>query len=328
MTTHTTSSSLPQNDSSQGSSPKALFNTYQAAHVILGGLDTQSYWGFDFDEFVSKFRHNLIRDIGNPVRAPWRGVIDFTTQDYIELRNVIDSLDFTRDPANLMDESIATEFARRSDILGLHGPIGSGKDTAADALGPRGFTRMSFADPLRVAGSMVYGIPLRYFIDRELKESPLPNSKMTPRRVLQIMGTEVCRSIEERLWVKRTMLRIASAMDARSEISMSHPNMISGAGGIKVVIPDVRFQNEADFVRFVGGRIVRLSRPYLDAQQLMKKGGGHASESGISSHPTDIELVNSGSIQEFKAATVNLLGDIDAALERRISARRNARPRP
>jgi hypothetical protein len=321
MTTAATATSARQD-------PAGPFTTTQAAHIILGGLDTEAFWGFEFEDFVHQFQERLARDIGAPLRAPWRGAIDFTAQDYVDLRRAADGLDFTPNPAELLDEAMATEFIRRSDVLGLNGPIGCGKDTAAEALEPHGFVRASFAEPLRLAGSMVYGIPPRYFVDRELKETALPNSRMTPRRVLQLMGTEVCRSIHEPIWVKRMLLRVASAMHDLNDHSRHHPERISGAGGIRVVIPDVRFQNEADFVRHIGGRVVRISRPELDVERITAtKGAGHSSESGVSQHPTDIYLVNAGTKEQFQRSVVQSLMDDGPAVERRLSSR-ISRPRP
>lgn len=307
---------------------QGLFTTAQAAHIILGGTDTEGYWGFTFGAFLEQYQERLASEIGSPLRAPWRGLVEFTTQDYLDLCAAVDSMDFVANPADLLDESMALEFVRRSDVLGLNGPIGCGKDTAAEALEPHGFTRMSFADPLRVAGAMTYGVPLRYFTDRQLKESPLPGSKMTPRRVLQLMGTEVCRVIHESLWVKRMLLRSASAMHDLAGYSRNHPERISASGGVKVVIADVRFQNEADFVRSVGGRVVRIARPQL-SEELAKtvNGNGHVSEAGVSQHPTDILLVNVGSKDYFQSTVAETLVDTNPAIERRMSSSRGMRMR-
>lgn len=287
---------------------RRLYTTAEAAHLILGGTDTQRFWGFEFADFLGKFQDRLNDHIGYPMLTPWRHDIDFTAEDYIELARAKDSLDFTRNPAESMDEPQAVGFARRCDLLGMNGAIGSGKDTVGEALEPHGFVRMSFAEPLRIAGAMVYGIPLRYFLDRKLKEFPLPNSRMTPRRVLQLMGTEVCRSICEPLWVKRALLRMASPMDNLAGYAASNSNRLSRDNGIRVAIPDVRFQNEADFVRKLGGRIVMISRPSAEANKAAAlHGAGHASESGISGAASDIALVNTGTLESFRAHAAKTL---------------------
>ena len=303
-----------------------LYSTAEAAHVILGGTDTRSYWGFEFGNFVTQLQDGLTEKIGYPLAAPWRNDIDFTADDYIELERTRSGLDFTKDPAGHMDEALAEEFVRRSDIVGVSGPIGAGKDTVVDSIIWHGFVRMSFADPLRLTGSLVYGIPLRYFNDRELKEIPLPNSPMSPRRVLQIIGTDVVREIHKTIWIKRTLLRMASAMHDLGGFSKNVPQRISAANGIRVAIADVRFQNEADLVRDMGGRIVKVHRPDLDRDKLAKNGAGHASEGAISDAPSDIRLLNQGPMEAFQATAcetiLRALAQPGAEAEARVAPRR------
>lgn len=288
---------------------RKLYSTSQAAHVILGGTDTKSYWGFEFEDFTTRFQKLLCERIGNPLAAPWRKDIDFTTNDYVELSKAIKNLDFTQNPAGRMDEPMALEFAKRSNVLGVSGPIGSGKDEVGKALAPHGFVPMSFAEPLRVAGAMVYGVPMRYFTERGLKELPLPNSNLSPRRILQLMGTEVCREVCEPIWVKRTLLRMASVMHDLPGYAKNSRKRISASNGMRLVITDTRFQNEADFVRSVGGRVVRVSRPDA-AKAAIANGAGHSSEAGFSDFPTDIHLANRGTLADFHKAAENLLGAV------------------
>lgn len=59
-------------------------------------------------------------------------------------------------------------------VIGLSGWKGSGKDMVADYLiKEAGFVRLSFADPLKEMTSKEFNVPLNYFYDRNLKESPL-----------------------------------------------------------------------------------------------------------------------------------------------------------
>jgi hypothetical protein len=279
-----------------------------AACVILGSTQTESYWGFSFESFTSRFHSKLHEVIGDPRLAPWLKAIDFTSDDYVELEQSRAAHDFTSDPATHMDEQLALEFARRSDILGMHGPIGSGKDTAADSLAPHGFVGMSFSDTLRIAATLIYGIPPRYFLARDLKGTPLPNSTMSPRRVLQLLGVEVIRSIHEPTLVKRTLLRMASAMHDLPGYARNAPQRISAAGGIRAVLRDVRVQNEADTVRNLGGRIAWVSRPSLDVAKVAATAGyNHSTEAGITSAASDIRLLNVGSLEAFQAEAARTL---------------------
>lgn len=281
---------------------RTLFTTNQAAHIILGGTDSEAYWDITFEEFVAKLQAGMVKHIGNPGDAPWRRLIDYTPQDYLDLTSLIESMDFVKDPADHMDQPMARAFARRCDIVGMHGGIngiGVGKDTAANSLKSHGFVSMSFADTLKASLCMAYGLPLRFVTERSLKEAPLPGTKFTPRRLMQLWGTEVGRGIEPGLWLKRHQLRIASAMFDMPAIAKRNSANISATNGIRVSVPDVRFADEASYVREHGGFVAWISRPSLVAVAAQLS-NGHSSEAGIPTHPTDLHLVNDSPMAVFQ----------------------------
>ena len=132
-------------------------------------------------------------------------------------------------------------------LIAFSGKAGSGKTTVANYLGAKGFLRLKFADGIK---SMLacFGLGLAE-IEGELKEIPcaLLNGK-TPRFAMQTLGTEWGRKlISPNIWVTRWKHAAAdSLIDERS-----------------VVTDDVRFQNEVDAVRSLGGIIVHIIRPEL-----------------------------------------------------------------
>ena len=166
-------------------------------------------------------------------------------------------------------------------IIALTGYAGSGKSTAAKHLVDRhGFTLVKFAGPLK---SMLRCLGLGdREIEGDLKEQPHPvlNYK-TPRYAMQTLGTEWGRGIVgESIWVKTAMRRAFDALDA-------------GAAG--VVVPDVRFLNEAAAIRQAGGVVWRMQR---DGAGIA---GNHASEAGIPDEMVDRLIVNNGDIDQLEA---------------------------
>lgn len=302
-----------------------LLSTSQAAHVILGGTRTERYWGFTFQSFVDQLQAQMAKNLGRPEAAHWRGLLDFTPEDYRELDQVIEQLDQVRNPAHHLDPAAALAFAKRCDVIGMHGGIhgiGVGKDTAADALKPYGFVSMAFADGLKASASLAYGIPMRYFTERSLKQEPLPGGQLSPRRVMQLWGTEIIRGIRDDIWLKRHLLQVASASLNLPAIGKSAPERLSAAGGIRVCIPDVRYPNEGAYVHELGGFTAWISRPSLAAVGASLS-HGHSSEAGIPPHPSDVHLVNDGSKADFQAKAVTaLLARFDA------TGSRPRRPRP
>lgn len=139
-------------------------------------------------------------------------------------------------------------------LIGLCGPAGSGKSTAAlHLVEHHGFTRVRFAGPLK-AMMRALGCTEEE-VDGALKEAPCALlGGRTPRQAMQWLGTEWGRQmIAPDLW-----LRAWAAEANRYRL---------------VVCDDVRFPNEEAAIRSRGGIIVRIECPWAASA-----GSGHASE--------------------------------------------------
>jgi hypothetical protein len=131
-------------------------------------------------------------------------------------------------------------------IIGLHGKKRVGKDTCADYLVEKyGFTKIAFADGVRDAlyalnpqihNGEQYKDVIDFFGYEEAKDI-FPDIRM----LLQRLGTEVGRNIlDPDLWVNLLEKRL-------------QPN-------VNYVIPDVRFENEANLVRKLDGPVLAIFR--------------------------------------------------------------------
>ena len=167
-------------------------------------------------------------------------------------------------------------------LIGLAGKAGAGKDTVADYLWEKeGAIKIAFADPLRLAASAIFGLGQCNFLDRDLKEAEVEYWGMTPRRMLQLLGTEATKPVfGADIWLKRWFLSYSAVRDT------DH-----------VVVPDVRFDVEADAIRNLGGTIVHIARP---GARLSGATGEHSSEAGIELRDGDMYLSNSGSVEELR----------------------------
>lgn len=178
-------------------------------------------------------------------------------------------------------------------ILGLYSPVPrSGKSTAAKYLAEAlGFQQASFADPLK---TMIFTL-LDHFVagtDQEKaervrwilghKEEPLPEVPGQPsfRKLAQTLGTDWGRDmIDPQLWVTASLRTVAKAK-------------ASGFAG--VVFDDIRFPNEADAVKAMGGAMVKITRP--DAPNIFRI---HQSEGALERYPFDAALHNADSEFSF-----------------------------
>ena len=166
-------------------------------------------------------------------------------------------------------------------IIGIHGKAKAGKDTAADYLHEQyGFSKYSFADPIKLIIMDAFQWEHRHCYG-DLKDVVDPKYGFSPRVAMQLFGTEFGRRLNPDLWL----------VFAEEQI-----NQFSLNGGQSFVIPDVRFENEASFIRNQGGVVWHIHRPGNDNCVGV---GNHQSEAGIEFRDGDIRIVNDRSVEDL-----------------------------
>jgi hypothetical protein len=165
--------------------------------------------------------------------------------------------------------------------IGITGNKEVGKDTAALALIAKGYHRIAFADPVRRMALAIDPVLFTsnarqnptYRLSDMVESVGWDKAKQHPevRRLLQRIGTEAGRQVlGHDIWVE-TADREAAQHD-------------------RIVFTDVRFDNEATYVRRNGGIVVRIIRDG-------RKGDDHTSEQGICPQFIDAEIHNDSSIE-------------------------------
>lgn len=124
-------------------------------------------------------------------------------------------------------------------LIGISGKLGSGKDTMADLLvAEYGYEKHCFADKVKEIAAIICGIPRDQAFTREVKSQPMLRGKHTFGEVLQFIGTGMREWICPDVW----LMSVLDEWDGRS----------------RWVIPDVRYINEVEAIRNLGGVIVRV----------------------------------------------------------------------
>lgn len=170
-------------------------------------------------------------------------------------------------------------------IIGIMGKAGSGKSVVAEYLmGKFGYDRSRFSDTLKNMLRCVPGVT-DDMIEGHLKE--VPNMLLgghTPRKVMQTLGTEWGRElVSTNFWVD----------------CWSRTVVMNGCEDF-VSVEDVRFPNELEAVRDLGGVIWQIKRP-MSTDILTSN---HQSETMMNNMKPDAVLHNSGD-------TRHLFGIID-----------------
>lgn len=167
-------------------------------------------------------------------------------------------------------------------VVGIAGKARAGKDTVAMELCKLyDCSRYAFANPVKEAVRCVFGFSDEQLYG-DLKDVVDPFWGVTPRHVLQRFGTEAMRgTFGHDIWLQ-VARRYVEASDAPI-----------------VIITDVRFENEAAWVRSTGGTVLHILRP--ETQHLSDEAKKHASEAGIAYADGDLLIDNNGTLDDLRA---------------------------
>jgi hypothetical protein len=170
-------------------------------------------------------------------------------------------LEFVEKPAPEKEEKTGPEKDETTNtppdykLLGLVGKSGSGKDRFfSKVLAPLGYTRLSLADAVRVfsivlftrvyegiekdTSSLIRVFPYLYREMFSMNKSPLA------RTIQQYVGTElVKRKFDRDYWIKVLDPLVSERIER----------------GIKVAITDIRFPEEAEYIRNNGGLLIKIT---------------------------------------------------------------------
>lgn len=173
-------------------------------------------------------------------------------------------------------------------IVGVTGRAQHGKDTVGQRLVERfGFEQFGFASALKELALRVNPyVPLGHpyptvfmQLTDVVRDYGWERAKQTKevRRVLQELGTGVRDTVGQASWVRALSVELLEKRPSRA------------------VITDLRFPNEADFIRESGGWLLRVTRPDFNNGV----DPSHPSEAAVAGLHVDFELVNSGSIEQL-----------------------------
>lgn len=183
-------------------------------------------------------------------------------------------------------------------IIGVLGKKRSGKDTTGDYLvSNKNFIKYSFANPIKRGAMELFGFTEDQVFG-DAKDEIDPTWGITPRLVLQIMGTEVfqydmpryipeLQAFGRGFWVKR------------------FEQWYEQNRHLDVVICDVRFQHEVDSILKMGGSVLVVQRPSIVSVDEHPSEKEMDSITGITS-----EIINDGTLNDLYHNIDKLLDDL------------------
>jgi hypothetical protein len=179
-----------------------------------------------------------------------------------------------------------------SRLIGLYSPAPqSGKTTVASTLTEHGYYTIPFAAPLkRITRTFLVQLGYGPDVIEDLlttdKETKIPSINCSTRHLLQTLGTEWGRScVHPDVWL------MCWRATAERYLGSNTP----------VVVDDVRFPNEADLIRTLGGELWHIERPGTE------RGTLHASEGSLDDYSFDRYLLNDSGVGDLVAKAETLL---------------------
>lgn len=162
-------------------------------------------------------------------------------------------------------------------IIGITGLAGSGKTTLATGLAARFNTYIHhMSDPFKRGLEAMFGWDHSIWDDRDAKEREIEGLGKSPRYLAQTIGTEWGRQmVHPDVWIF-----------AADQKWLEHSH---------IIVPDIRYNNEADWVERRGGVLLHLRRPELE----LIAENGHASEAGVDHSYIFETIVNDSTVDDL-----------------------------
>lgn len=171
-------------------------------------------------------------------------------------------------------------------LIGLTGYAHSGKDAFADhMINEFGYVKLGFADKVcelaLKLNPIIWKLPFPQRLKTIVDKKGWTKAKRIPgvRRYLQWLGSEVGREVfGEDIWINTLKPKISELLSK----------------GTSVIITNVRFENEAQYIEELGGNIVLVTRPGVGPVN------GHKSDKGEAFDYAIFRVDNDGTEEDLR----------------------------
>jgi len=182
---------------------------------------------------------------------------------------------------------------KNAHVIGLCGKAGCGKGTVADLIkeirGEQFFMGDTTVEIFPMAQQLKDIATYQFGWNGEKDEKG--------RKLLQTLGTECGRMYGgENFWVNKWQETVCKWLK-NTDLNWCKPTLPI------IICDDVRFDNEAQHIIDIGGKIIHIQGRAYDMGENMK----HSSEAGISEDLIDFEIFNKHSIEILKSVVFEIL---------------------
>lgn len=176
------------------------------------------------------------------------------------------------------------------NLIGITGFKRCGKDTTGLYLiNNYNYVKYSFAGALKSACSEIFMFDYEQ-TEGSKKEDFDERWNINPRKVFQRFGTEIFRDSLEQFFPEMKHLKNNFWI---YRFKIWYQEQIRKNPDVRIVVTDVRFKNEADIIKELGGIIIKVSRKNI------MNNDEHASEINILNINADYDIKNDSSIEDY-----------------------------
>ena len=163
-------------------------------------------------------------------------------------------------------------------LVALLGKKGSGKTTTAEYMEKEyKFIDRPLSKPIKDSAKIMFDLSDQQLYT-EKKEELDKRWNTTPRKIFQLIGTEIARSIDKNVWIKHFISWYSK-----------HKNQ-------NIVVSDCRFQDQIDAIKNLGGIVIKITR------ETLKNNDTHITETGIDNiKGFDYTIENNCTIKDLHA---------------------------
>lgn len=172
------------------------------------------------------------------------------------------------------------------NLIGVSGKKQSGKDTFWKCALIHGwdYENKSFATNVKKVCSIITGLPIRHFTNHFFDKFRCENKSL--REIMQFVGTDLFRmQYNKNVWINS----LFSDFTDKS----------------KWIITDVRFINEAEKIKQLGGILIRINRPTINNDN-------HQSETELDNYDNwDYVIENNETFNDFEDKIIEIMNKLD-----------------
>jgi hypothetical protein len=184
-------------------------------------------------------------------------------------------------------------------IVGLYSDVPqSGKSTVSQQFMNADYRKLSLATTVKKSlyvVLMALDVPnAEEYLWGNMKDEVIPELGVTGGYLMSTYATDFFRNmIDENVWLNIIKKQYRP--------------------GEKWVVDDMRFPNEFDFIKSVGGRCIRIVRP----SQISALGRSEKSEGQLSGHHFDWVILNGGTLQDLQLSVQSIITTIERGWKER-----------